>query len=133
MSSTSSSSPVSTSAKPESFWAKLGSFFKNATVDVAAWFEKEFGPAAHTFAAGAEALLETQLGQIAQVAVAQANGLETGTEKWTAAGEAILKAAEQAGLSVSTSLKNLLIELAVQKLNGTFGTTSSSASGTASS
>lgn len=109
-------------AKAPSFFSKVASFFKHATVDVADWFEKEFGDAAHTFATGAEALLETQLGQIAQVAVQQAAGLENDTEKASAAGSAILAAAEQAGLQVSDSLKNLLIELAVQKLKGTFGT-----------
>jgi|HubBroStandDraft_6_1064221.scaffolds.fasta_scaffold821553_2 hypothetical protein len=114
---------LQTSAKPPSLFSKIGSFFKHAEVDVAKWFEADFGPEAHTFATGAEALLETQLGQIAQVAVQNAEKLETSQEKWSAAGEAILAAAEQAGLQVSTSLKNLLIELAVQKLDGTFATT----------
>lgn len=108
------------------FFAKLGSFFEHATVNVADWFEKEFGAAAHTFATGAEALLETQLGQIAQVAVAQAAGLESDTEKASAAGAAIEAAAKQAGLALSDSLKNLLIELAVQKLKGTFGAAAAS-------
>lgn len=116
----STSQPVQTSAKPASVWSKIGSFFKNAEVDVADWFEKDFGPAAHTFAVGAEALLKTQLGQIAIVAVQNAEKLEDNTEKWNAAGAAILAAAEQAGLTVATSLKNLLIELAVQSLKLTW-------------
>lgn len=120
---TANSSPatVQTSAKPASLLSKIGSFFKHAEVDVADWFEKDFGPAAHTFAVGAEALLKTQLGQIAVVAVQNAEALENNSEKWDAAGKAILAAAEQAGLTVATSLKNLLIELAVQKLKLTFG------------
>lgn len=120
-----SSTNVQTSATPKgpSFWSKVGSFFKHAGVAVAGWFESEFGDAAHTFATGAEALLETQLGQIAQAAVAQAAGLENNTEKASAAGAAIEAAAKQAGLALSDSLKNLLIELAVQKLKGTFGST----------
>lgn len=111
--------PVQTSAT--GFWQKIGSFFRHAAVAVAGWFESEFGPAAHTFATGAEALLETQLGQIAMAAVEQAAGLESGTEKAAAAGAAIEAAAKQAGLALTDSLKNLLIELAVQKLKGTFG------------
>lgn len=122
---TANNSPaVQTSAKPASVWSKIGSFFKHAEVDVADWFEEDFGPAAHTFAVGAEALLKTQLGQIALVAVQNAEALENSSEKWDAAGKAILAAAEQAGLTVATSLKNLLIELAVQTLKLTFGPSS---------
>ena len=54
-------------------------------------------------------------------AVTNAQALETNSEKADAAGKAILAAAEQAGISLSESLKNLLLELAVQKLKGTFG------------
>ncbi len=106
----------------ESIWSKIGNFFKHAGVVISAWFTDIFGAnAAHTFATGAEALLETELGKIAWTAVNDAQKLSTGAEKAAAAAASIEAAAKQAGLTVKTSLVNMLIEVAVQKLQGAFG------------
>lgn len=111
-----------TPAPKQSIWSKIGNFFKHAGVVVAGWFEAAVGSdAAHTFATGAEALLETALGQIAWTAVNNAQSLASNTEKFTAAASAIKQQAEAQGIQVKDSLINMLIELAVQRLKTTFG------------
>jgi hypothetical protein len=106
----------------KTFLESVGHIFKTAGIFVSSLFVKIFGDkAAHAFAVGAEAVLETALGQIAQTAVANADKLENSTQKFAAAGSEILAEAEKQGLSVTDSLKNMLIELAVQKLKASFG------------
>jgi hypothetical protein len=100
----------------------IGHFFKHAAVVVSDIFVAIFGQdAAHTFAVGAESLLHSALGQIAMTAVQEVEGLATGAEKQAAAFGKIVSAAKTAGITVADSIINMLIELAVQKIKGTFG------------
>lgn len=114
--------PTSAPAPQPSFLQKVFHWFHDAGVWVGHAFVTLFGKDAATqFATGAVALLKTELGQIAITAVTEAAKLESNTEKFSAAGAAILAAAEKAGLAVTDSMKNLLIELAVQRLKLNFG------------
>lgn len=100
----------------------LGHFLKHIAVYVAGGFVKIFGSdVAHTFAVGAESLMHTALGQIAWLAVQEVQGLASGSEKKSAAFAKIVAAAKAGGFSVTDSLINMLIEIAVQKLKGSFG------------
>jgi hypothetical protein len=106
----------------ESFWQKVVHVFDDVKTFVSAAFVKVFGSAAaKQFAAGAVAILKTSLGQIAMTAVQQASGLENNTAKFSAAFDTITKEAETQGIAATDSLKNMLIELAVQQLKLTFG------------
>lgn len=103
-------------------FATIGHFFKHLAVVVDAGFEKFFGSeAAHTFAVGAVALLKTELGKIASVAVKEAALVAQGIEAHGIAFAKIGVAAAAIGLEAKGSIVNMLIELAVQELKGAFG------------
>lgn len=103
-------------------FSAIGHFFKHIGVFVADEFVKSFGPdIAHTFVVGAEGLLETLLGKMAWTAVNEFKALATGAEKQAAAFAHITAAAAAAGIDAKASIVNMLIEIAVQKLNGMFG------------
>jgi len=103
-------------------FSAIGHFFKHIGVFVADEFVKIFGAdAAHNFAVAAEGVLETELGKLAWTAVNEVKGLASGTEKQAAAFTKIMSAAATAGLDAKASIVNMLIEIAVQKLNGMFG------------
>ena len=107
-----------------SFFGAVGHFFKTIGKGVGKAFVAIFGSdAAHAFAQGAEALLKTALGQIALDAVdlvQNANPLSGDAEKRKAAFDKIKTDAVSKGLSISDSLINMLIELAVNALKGRF-------------
>jgi len=106
----------------QSFFQKVESFFHTAAVDVSDVFVKIFGQAqAKAFVTGAEAVLKTDLGKIAVVAVKDAEGLASGVEKQAAAFSQITTQAKASGIDASTSIVNMLIELAVQAVRGEFG------------
>jgi hypothetical protein len=117
--------PPATPAAPvakESFWQKVVHVFDDVKAFVSSAFVKIFGSAAaKQFAAGAVAILKTSLGQIAMTAVQQAAGLENNTAKFSTAFDTITKEAEAQGIAAGDSLKNMLIELAVQQLKLNFG------------
>src|ERR1700724_1967002 len=111
---------VATSFTP--WYSKIVNFLKHAEVFVSDTFIKLFGAdAAHNFAVGAEALLKTDLGKIVTVAVQEAEALATGADKKAAAYSKIMSAVSTQGLNVKTSLVNMLIEVAVGRVNGLFG------------
>jgi len=105
---------------------KLESWFKATGVKVSEDFEKIFGAnAAKGFATGVEAILKTALGTIATVAVEDvealaANKAMSSGEKFAAAFARIAEEAAKAGIKAATSVYNMLIELAVQKVSGSF-------------
>jgi hypothetical protein len=104
------------------FLKTIGHFLKHIAVFVSDVFVQLFGSdAAHTFAVAAESLLHSALGQIAFTAVQEAEALATGTEKKAAAFEKIVAGAQSAGITVTESVVNMILEIAVQKLKGEFG------------
>src|SRR6266550_4667616 len=100
------STPVTLPPVPPSHWySSFWHFLRHVGTTVSDTFVKIFGSdAAHTFAVGAESLLRTELGKIAVVAVKEAEGLATGSEKMAAALGKVLTAATAAGLDVKESL-----------------------------
>lgn len=106
----------------DKFFSAIGHFFKHIAVFVSDAFVKLFGSdIAHTFAVGAESLLNSELGKIAWTAVQEVQALATGAEKQAAAFGKIASAAKAAGIDAGESLINMLIEIAVQKIKGQFG------------
>jgi len=104
------------------FFSKVEAFFHNAEVAVSAGFVKLVGQAqAKAFATGVEAIVKTDLGKIAIAAVKAAEGLASGELKHAAAFAEITTQAKASGLDVENSVINMLIELAVQTVKGTFG------------
>jgi len=108
-----------------SFWDKVVAFFKTNYAKASAGFVSMFGKdAAEEFAHGAEALLKTGLGIIATDAVMASSSLvrnpngspATSTDKRNAAFQKIAVDAKSQGINVTSSIANLLIELAVQKV-----------------
>jgi len=111
-----------TPAAHHSIWSSIGHFFKHIEVVVSDLFIKLFGPAqAHNFAVAAESLIKTDLGAIAMDAVTEAKALAAGADKRSAAFSKIAAAAKGKGLDVKDSIINLLIEMCVQRLKGSFG------------
>lgn len=101
----------------------VGHFIKHIAVTVAHGFVKLFGSdTAHAFAVAAESLLKSQLGAIVWSVVSELAGLQIpGADKRSQALARIASEAEAAGITVENSLINMLIEIAVQKVYGTFG------------
>lgn len=108
-----------------SFFDKFVSFFKTTYAKASSMFVNVFGQdAADEFAHGAEALLKTAVGLIATDAVLASTSLmrnpdgtpATPTDKKNAAFKKIATDAKSQGINVSSSVANLLIELAVQKV-----------------
>ena len=106
------------------FFLAIGHFFQNAQIWISKEFEAVFGSKAATaFALGAEALLKTAAGKIVVGVVQAAATLEiSGPAKAALALSQLPALIEGAGLTASTSMLNLLIETAVQKVKGAFGT-----------
>ena|SRR2546421_11404428 len=113
------------SSVPEKHWfSTIFHVFKHIGVAVGDAFVGLFGrDAAHSFAVGAESLLRTDLGKLAMIAVEEANGLAAKSEKRAVAFAKIAAGAKAAGLDVKDSLINMLIELAVSRMKGLFGST----------
>lgn len=107
-----------------SFFGKIGSFFKAIGKGIGHVFVALFGSdAAKKLAAAAEALFKTALGALALDAVdfvQNANPLSGDAEKRDAAAKKLASDAKAQGISVSDSIINLLIELAVNALKGHF-------------
>jgi hypothetical protein len=118
---------VSTSATPPTppattFWKRVGDFFHEAGHLVSAAFIKLFGQQAATqFASASLALLKTTVGQIALNAVTEASKAASGAEAQKAAFTNITSEIAKVGLSVKDSEVNMLIELALQAVKGSFG------------
>lgn len=114
---------TATVVTPPSHWYNsVWHFFKHIGVYVSEGFVKLFGKdAAHTFAVGAESLLHTDLGKIVAVAVEEVQNLATGADKMAVALGKVLAEATKQGLDVKESLARMLIELAVARLKGLFG------------
>lgn len=103
------------------FLEKIGHGIKVAAIAVAHGFSKLFGSdAAQAFGHAALGILESALGKIVVAEVAALAGVNSlsGVEKFAQAQAAILDKAKAAGLDASTSIVNLLIELAVQFVKG---------------
>lgn len=114
--------PAPPSSPHKSLWNKVKDFFHTAGVDVSDVFVAIFGKAQATaFANSAKQLLETDLGQIARDAVKAAMSAASGAEAHQQAFSQIVKEAAALGKSASTSLINMLIELAYQDVQGVFG------------
>ena len=121
--STTSTTPAPPAKNSESFFQHVEAFFKKAETFVSTVFVKVFGAsAAQQFAQGAEALLKTSLGQIALQAVQDVASIADNKEKFNTAASQIASTAKAQGIAVSDSLINMLIELCVQRVKGSFGT-----------
>lgn len=104
------------------FFSAIGHFFKHVAVFVSDMFISIFGgDIAHNFAVGAESVLKSALGQIVWTAVRESQALATGAEKQAAAFAKITAEAKTAGIDATSSIINMLIEIAVQKIKGQFG------------
>ena len=109
-------------AAHKSFFSSVGSFFKKVGYYVSEGFQKLFGAnAAKAFAVSALALLKTDLGKIALTAVQEAEKVAAGTDKYATAFAAVTSQAKTQGIAAGESVVNMLIELAVQTVNGAFG------------
>ena len=123
------STAPATPAAHVSVWSAIGHFFKHIGVVVSEVFVKLFGAdAAHNFAVAAESLIKTDLGAIAMAAVGEASLLASGVDKRAAAFSKIAAAAKGKGLDIKDSIINLLIEMCVQRLKGSFGPATASGS-----
>ncbi|HLW79298.1 MAG TPA: phage holin, LLH family [Terriglobia bacterium] len=119
-----SSSPTQAPAQPSKPWYdKVLGFIRHAAVSISHGFEKLVGhDNAVNFGHDAMAILKTTGGQIVMGAVQAAevefgpNG--SGADKHALAQSLALPKLESAGLTVSKSLVNLLIETAVAALRG---------------
>lgn len=110
----------------------LGNFLKNvinklhgAAVTVAHVFVAIFGQqAAQAFGTAALNLLKSDLGQIVVAEVEALSGVSnlTGVQKAAQAQAAVLAKAKSLGISASTSIVNMLIEVAVQFVTGNLKT-----------
>jgi hypothetical protein len=103
------------------FLKTLGHDIKTVAIKISDGFTAIFGKqAAADFAKAALALLKSDLGQIVVAEVETLAGVSTltGVQKAATAQAAVLKQAETLGLSASTSIVNMLIELAVQFVTG---------------
>lgn len=99
----------------------LFGWFKSAAIKVSHVFVAIFGSdAAKKFGEAAYAMLQTELGKIVQDAVVATASLKLGAgeDARKAAFTQVVTQAKSSGISVSTSLVNLLIEMAVQKIKG---------------
>lgn len=109
-------------AAHKSFFSSVGSFFKKVGYYVSEGFQKIFGAnASKAFAVSALALLKSDLGKLAFAAVQEAEKLAAGTDKRSVAFSNIVSAAKAQGIDAGKSLVNMLIEIAVQAVNGAFG------------
>ena len=119
---TASGTPAAAVAAHKSFFSKVGSFFKKVGYYVSEGFAKLFGQnAAKAFAVSSLALLKTDLGKIALSAVQEAEKVAAGVDKYTTAFSAITSQVKKQGIAAGESEINMLIELAVQTVNGAFG------------
>ena len=115
--------PVTVVTPPSHWYSTIWHVFKHIGVFVSDGFIALFGrDSAHAFAVGAESLLKSKLGVLAWEAVQEVENMASGAEKNLAAFEKIAAGAKAAGLEVRDSLIKLLIEVAVTKLHGLFGT-----------
>ena len=106
----------------KSFWQSIGSFFKKVGYYVSEGFQKLFGKdAAKHFAVASLAVLKSDLGKIALTAVTEAAALSGGVDKRQVAFDKIGSVAKAAGLDAKDSIVNMLIELALQTVKGSFG------------
>lgn len=103
------------------FFKSIGSEIKHIAIHIKAGFLTLFGAeAAEKFGHASLDLLKSALGQIVVSEVQALAGVSTldGAAKAAQAQGAIIEKAKGLGISVSTSIINLLIELAVQFVKG---------------
>jgi hypothetical protein len=114
--------PAAALAAHKSFFSKVDSFFKKVGFYISEGFTKLFGSnAAKAFAVASLALLKTDLGKIALIAVQEAEKVAAGVDKYTTAFGAITSQVKTQGIAAGESEINMLIELAVQTVKGAFG------------
>lgn len=114
--------PAVTPAVPTRWYSTILHIFRHIGVYISDTFVALFGQdAAHSFAVGAESLLHSELGKLAMLAVQEVQDMATGAEKQAAAFAKIAAGAKAAGLTVKDSLIKLLIEVAVSRLKGLWG------------
>jgi hypothetical protein len=119
-----SATPPTPPAPPVSatFWERVTGFLHAAGHLVSAAFIKLFGQQAATqFASASLALLKTTVGQIALNAVTEASKAASGAEAQKVAFTNITSEIAKVGLSAKDSEVNMLIELALQAVKGSFG------------
>jgi hypothetical protein len=122
MATATAAAPATAVAAHKSFFSKVDSFFKKVGYYVSEGFTKLFGSnAAKAFAVSSLALLKTDLGKIALTAVQEAEKVAAGVDKYTTAFSSIASQVKTQGLAAGESEINMLIELAVQTVNGAFG------------
>lgn len=103
------------------FLEKIGHGIKVAAIAVAHGFQHLFGAeASQAFGHAALGVLKSALGQIVVAEVSALSGVSnlSGVEKAAQAQAAVLDKAKAAGIEASTSIVNMLIELAVQFVKG---------------
>jgi hypothetical protein len=114
--------PPAPAAIPESFWKRVTGFFQAAGHLVSEAFVKLFGQEAATqFASASLALLKTTVGQIALGAVTEASKAASGAEAQKTAFTNIVAQVTKLGLTAKDSEVNMLIEVALQAVKGSFG------------
>lgn len=114
--------PALITTPPSHWYTSVWHFLKHVSVYVSDKFIGLMGKdAAHTFAVGAESLLKSDLGKIVTVAVEEVQNLASGTDKMAVALGKVLTEATKQGLDVKESLARMLIEIAVGRLKGLFG------------
>jgi hypothetical protein len=118
--------PAPASAPPvtakENWLQKIEGDFKAVGKFVAKAFVAVFGSAeAAQFAHASLTLLKTSVGKVALDAVTAAQGAANGTEAHKSAFDQIVSEVTKMGLSLGNSEINMLIELALQAIKGTFG------------
>ena len=107
------------------FFKTVGHDIKAVAIKAKNLFVSIFGSqAAQEFGSAALGLLKSALGQIvvAEVQTLAGDNTLTGVDKAAQAQASILKQAETAGITVSKSIVNMLIELAVQFISGNLAT-----------
>ena len=102
------------------WYSKIVDFFKTVKVKVSAVLVSVLGEdAAHKLGEAALEAFKSTLGVIVMDAVIAVEGLQIGSDaKRAEAFKKILTDMAKLGISASTSLINLLIELAVQRMKG---------------
>ena len=119
---------VNVSPTKYSFWQKLESWFHKEAVVIETDLKKLLSTTeVQQLEAGFTALVKTDLGHLATEAVTAAMDMQSGKVNFSAAASTLISSAETLGKKVTDSTVTTLIAAAQQKLQSTFGVTTSSA------
>jgi hypothetical protein len=120
----SNSTPAPSAAQAptkETVFQHIKSVFESLGHIVSVSFQKIFGKTEATqFAYATLALLKTDVGKVAMAAVQEVEKMAAGIDKRKVAFDKIVADLKTEGLTVKNSVINMLIELAVQAISGTF-------------